>query len=70
MLCYHGNAAAFKALDAGCKTNSSKKLRPARKEAVGLQFTLLELIHSSGVGEHPLIPWALWILWVTTRDKA
>lgn len=32
MLCYHGNA-AFKALNAGCKTNSSRQLRPAREEA-------------------------------------
>jgi hypothetical protein len=69
MLCYHGNA-AFKALNAGCKTNSCRKLRPARKEAVGLHFTLLELVHSFGISEHLLIHSVLWMLRVRTRDKA
>lgn len=53
MLCYHGNA--FKDLKAGCKTNSSRKLRPARKEAGGLHFVLLDPIDSPGVSEHLLI---------------
>lgn len=68
MLCYHGNA-AFKDLKAGCKTNSSRKLRPARKEAVGLHFILLEPIHSFGISEYLSIHWVLWMLWVTTRDE-
>lgn len=53
LLCYHGNA--FKDLKAACKANSSRKLRPARKEAVPLHFILLDHIHSLGDSEHLLI---------------